>query len=62
MNNLLGLERMKLLKLIILKIVMMKTPPPNKYELPVVPEGYIVVRKLLETFLIVMIETNLRNC
>ena len=27
MNNLLGLERMKLLKLIILKIVMMKTLP-----------------------------------
>ena len=21
---------------------MMKTPPPNKYELPVVPEGYVL--------------------
>ena len=35
---------------------------PPRYELHVVPEGYIVVRKLLETFLIVMIETILRNC
>ena len=48
MNNLLGLERMKLLKLIILMKVMMKVLPP-KYELPVVPEGYVIDEEIAKT-------------
>ena len=35
--------------------------PSNKYELPVVPEGYVFMKNLLEPFLLAMIEVILRN-
>ena len=35
---------------------------PPRYELPVVPEGYIMDEELLETFLLAMIDMILRNC
>ena len=34
---------------------------PPRYELPVVPEGYVMMKKLLETFLLAMIGMILRN-
>ena len=34
---------------------------PPRYELPVVPEGSVMMKKLLETFLLAMIEVILRN-
>ena len=34
---------------------------PPRYELPVVPEGYVMMKKLLEIFLLAMIEVILRN-
>ena len=34
---------------------------PRRYELPVVPEGYVMDEKLLETFLLAMIGMILRN-
>ena len=34
---------------------------PPRYELPVVPKGYVMDKKLLETFLLAMIEVILRN-
>ncbi len=35
---------------------------PPRYELPVVPEGYLWMKKLLENFLLATIEMILRNC
>ena len=35
---------------------------PPRYELPVVPEGYLWMKRLLETSLLAMIERILRNC
>src|SRR4051812_27125382 len=60
MNNLLGLERMKLLKLIILMKVMMKTLPLNMNCLLCL-RAMLWMKKLLETFLLAMIEVILRN-
>ena len=34
---------------------------PPKYELPVVPEGYVWMKKLLEIFLLAMIDLILRS-
>ena len=39
--------------------VMMKIPP--RYELPDVPEGYVMDEETVETFLLAMIEVILRN-
>ena len=49
MNNLLGLERMKLLKLKIL--ISDYEGSPNKYELPVVPEDYVMDEQTKRDFL-----------
>ena len=49
MNNLLGLGRMKLLKLIIDDTDDEGCPP--KYELPVVPEGYVMDEETTRDFL-----------
>ena len=60
MNNLLGLERMKLLKMKLLKIVMMKVLPLNMNCLLFL-RVMLWMKKLLETFLLAMIDLILRN-
>ena len=47
MNNLLGLERMKLLKLIISD----DEDSPPRYELPIFPEGYVMDEETAKDFL-----------
>src|SRR3954470_17878593 len=59
-EQLLGLERMKLLKLIILLKVMMKILPLNMNCLLCL-RAMLWMKKLLETFLLAMIEVILRN-
>ena len=49
MNNLLGLERIKLLKLMILETEDYDSPP--RHELPVVPEGHIMDEETARDFL-----------
>ena len=61
MNNLLGLERMKLLKLIILMTVMMKKILPLDMNCLLCLRVTLWMKKLLETFLLAMIEVILRN-
>ena len=60
MNNFLGLERMKLLKMIILMKVMMKALLINM-NFMVCLRAMLWMKKLKETFLHVMIEVILRN-
>ena len=60
MNNLLGLERMKLLKLIILMKVMMKILPLDMNCLLCL-RVMLWMKKLLEIFLPAMIEVILKN-
>ena len=59
MNNLLGLERMKLL--IIFMKVMMKTLPLINMNCLLCLRAMLWMKKLLETFLLAMIEVILRN-
>ena len=61
MNNLLGLEKMKLLKLIILMKVMMKILPLDMNCLMCL-RVMLWMKKLLETFLLAKIDMILRNC
>ena len=60
MNNLLGLERMKLLKMKLLMIVMMKVLPLSMNYLLLL-RVMLWMKKLLETFLLAMIDQILRN-
>ena len=59
-HNLLGIERIKLLKLIILMKVMMKILPLDMNFLLFL-RVMLWMKKLLETFLLAMIEVILRN-
>ena len=56
MNNLLGLEN----EIIETDDIDDEDSPP-RYELPVVPEGHVMDEKLLDKFLLAMIDMILRN-
>jgi len=60
MNNLLGLERIKLLMMILLKRVMMKVLPLSMNCL-LFPRVMLWMKKLLEIFLLAMIDMILRS-
>ena len=62
MNNLLGLERMKLLKLIILMKVMMKILPLINMNLLLYLRVMFLIKNLLQLFFLARIDVNLKGC